>query len=179
MIRELHSISNLPWCIIGDFNDLLSQDDKRGLHTHPNWLCRGYQEVVAECDLMDVPLEGYPFTWIKSRGAAHMIEERLDMSLADPGWLHLFPVAKLTNLVATHSDHSPILLCCDPMDSRYKTRIFRWSKSRTRQNCEEKERLRVTLDLFRGSNEPRDVERYMEAHTDYNKVLIKEDMYWR
>lgn len=44
MIRELHSMSTLPWCIIGDSNDWLSHADKRGLHTHPNWLALVFEK---------------------------------------------------------------------------------------------------------------------------------------
>jgi endonuclease/exonuclease/phosphatase family metal-dependent hydrolase len=36
LLRELRDMSDLPWCVIGDFNDLLSQEDKRGLNPHPN-----------------------------------------------------------------------------------------------------------------------------------------------
>jgi hypothetical protein len=36
LLRELRDMSTLPWCVIGDFNDLLSQEDKKGLLPHPN-----------------------------------------------------------------------------------------------------------------------------------------------
>src|SRR4051794_7923365 len=55
-----------------------------------------------------------------------MIEERLDRSLANSEWLQLFPIAKLLNLIATHSDHSPILLCCDPLLHRHKRKQFKF-----------------------------------------------------
>jgi hypothetical protein len=115
MLRDLRNMSPLPWCIIGDFNDLLSQEDKRGTHPHPNWLCTGFQSAVSDCDLTDIHLEGHQFTWTKSRGASHEIEERLDRAMVSSDWLALFPEAKLINLLASHSDHSPILLQSDPM----------------------------------------------------------------
>lgn len=37
LILNLSLSSTLPWCLIGDFNDL-HQDNKRGLVEHPNWL---------------------------------------------------------------------------------------------------------------------------------------------
>ncbi|MCI58947.1 endonuclease/exonuclease/phosphatase family protein, partial [Trifolium medium] len=76
-------MSALPWCIIGDFNDLLSQEDKQGRNPHPNWLCEGFRNAISDCDLIDIHLEGYPFTWIKSRGTSHVIEERLDRAFAN------------------------------------------------------------------------------------------------
>ncbi|MCI22403.1 endonuclease/exonuclease/phosphatase family protein, partial [Trifolium medium] len=90
LLRELRGMSPLPWCVIGDFNDLLSQEDKRGLHPHPNWLCAGFQSAVNDCDLTDIKLEGYPYTWIKSRGTNHVIEERLDRALVSSEWLEHF-----------------------------------------------------------------------------------------
>lgn len=40
--RELHERSNLPWIMMGDFNDLISQSEKRGGRRHPRWLYFGY-----------------------------------------------------------------------------------------------------------------------------------------
>ena len=45
-IRLLHSISSLPWCVAGDFNDMLSPDDKTGRIPHPEWLLQGFKEVI-------------------------------------------------------------------------------------------------------------------------------------
>lgn len=36
-IRQLASVSQLPWCIIGDFNDLLYPSDKEGSVDHPSF----------------------------------------------------------------------------------------------------------------------------------------------
>jgi hypothetical protein len=126
LLRELRDMSELPWCVIGDFNDLLSQEDKRGIHPHPNWLCNGFRAAVSDCDLTDIRLEGYPFTWIKSRGRTSVIEERLDRAMATSSWLALYPDVKLQNLLASHSDHSPILLQNSPMVRTRATFNFRF-----------------------------------------------------
>lgn len=38
LLRSLATDSILPWCIFGDFNVLLSNDEKTGLVDHPTWL---------------------------------------------------------------------------------------------------------------------------------------------
>jgi hypothetical protein len=122
-------MSDLPWCIIGDFNDLLAQEDKRETHPHPNWLCNGFQNVVGDCDLTDIHLEGYPFTRVKSRGSSTVIEERLDRAMANSQWLMLYPGVKLTNLLSSHSDHSPILLQNLPTIRSGRIYSFRFENS--------------------------------------------------
>ncbi|MCI14076.1 endonuclease/exonuclease/phosphatase family protein, partial [Trifolium medium] len=83
----------------------------------------------SDCDLTDIQLEGYPYTWIKSRGSPNVIEERLDRAMANSEWLMTFPEAKLLNLLASHSDHSPILLQNSPMIRHGKTYLFRFENS--------------------------------------------------
>ncbi|GAU27989.1 hypothetical protein TSUD_373850 [Trifolium subterraneum] len=126
-------MSSLSWCIIGDFTDLLSQVDKRGNLPHPNWLCMGFRQAISDCDLSDISLEGYPFTWIKSRGTHHVIEERLDRAMTSTSWLNLFPNVRLSNLLASHSDHSPILLHCTPSSRSRFNGSFRFENSWLRE----------------------------------------------
>jgi hypothetical protein len=126
LLRELRDMSDLPWCVIGDFNDLLSQEDKRGVHPHPNWLCNGFRTAVSDCDLTDIHLEGYPFTWSKSRGRETVIEERLDRAMATSTWLMMYPEVKLQNLLASHFDHSPILLQNSPVVRIQSNYMFRF-----------------------------------------------------
>ena len=59
--------SDLPWCCMGDFNDLLTQSKKRGRLMHPNYLIQGFREAVEYYGLRDLGMEGYSFTWEKSK----------------------------------------------------------------------------------------------------------------
>ena len=102
--------TSLPWCLMGDFNDILHADEKKGMATRPNWLIRGFRKAVQDAGLIDVHMEGYPFTWFKSLDTTHAVEEKLDRALVTNFWMHMFPNAKLENLVAPSSDHFPILL---------------------------------------------------------------------
>ncbi|XP_058784450.1 uncharacterized protein LOC131659256 [Vicia villosa] len=58
-----------------------------------------------------------------------MIEERLDHALANSNWMTTFPNAKLTNLIASHSDHSPILLSCDTVQNNGRRYHFHFENS--------------------------------------------------
>ncbi|MCH97306.1 endonuclease/exonuclease/phosphatase family protein [Trifolium medium] len=89
----------------------------------------GFRQAVSDCDLSDIPIEGHPFTWIKSRGTPHVIEERLDRAMASTSWLHLFPHVRLSNLLASHSYHSPILLQCKPIIRTRINHSFRFENS--------------------------------------------------
>lgn len=65
-------------CIIGDFNDILScNEKKKGRIDRPNWLISGFRQAAQDVGLIVIPLEGYPFTWFKSLGIAS-VSKKLD-----------------------------------------------------------------------------------------------------
>lgn len=58
LIQSLSSHSSLPWCIVGDFNDMLSATDKKGQIPHPQWLFDGFKNVISTCALTEVDFLG-------------------------------------------------------------------------------------------------------------------------
>ncbi|KAL8553494.1 hypothetical protein ACS0TY_001982 [Phlomoides rotata] len=78
LLCNLANASSIPWLY------------KRGKVDHPNWLLQGFRIAVANCNLTDLPLLGYQFTWFCGRGAPNSVEERLDraiilwLSIGDP-----------------------------------------------------------------------------------------------
>lgn len=110
LIRQLNEALTIPWCVIGDLNNILHQNDKRGGRRYPNWLLSGFQEVCSDCNLIDMDLIGYPYTWERGKGSAEWVEVRLDRALISQSWNRLFPLASLENVEISASDHCPIWL---------------------------------------------------------------------
>ncbi|XP_074373986.1 uncharacterized protein LOC141714363 [Apium graveolens] len=110
LLRNLASYNSAPWCLIGDMNNVLSQADKKGGRPYPAGLVQGFQDVVHDCELIDMHMEGYQFTWEKGLGINRHTEIRLDRALVTQTFLDLFKEAKLTNLEISTSDHSPLWL---------------------------------------------------------------------
>lgn len=110
IMRTLATRSALPWCMVGDFNDLMFQDEKRGGQRHPRNLLTGFTDVVNECDLVDLGFEGEKYTWEKSRGNPNWVQERLDRGLENRDWRDMFPTAFVQVMEVAPSDHLPLFL---------------------------------------------------------------------
>ncbi|CAI9777924.1 unnamed protein product [Fraxinus pennsylvanica] len=126
LLRRLTSSSTLPWVVLGDFNDLLFQHEKMGQHQHPSWLLNGIKEAIEDCQISDLGMDGYQFTWCKSRGSPGWIEERLDRAFTSSNWTEVFPGAKVNNLGFFSSDHAPIFLQPVAVIPWQSTRRFRF-----------------------------------------------------
>jgi len=127
---QLAGSTNLPWCIFVDFNDILHAQEKKGWAERSNWLIRGFRQAVADAGLIDMHMEGYPFTWFKSLGTPRAVEEKLDRAMANEAWMQLFPHARLENLVAPSSDHYPILLERAPvLRPHRRNRLFKFENA--------------------------------------------------
>ncbi|MCI25216.1 endonuclease/exonuclease/phosphatase family protein [Trifolium medium] len=95
-----------------------------------------------------MPLQGYSYAWLRSRGEHDVVEERLDRAMETQSWLDLFPNSQLLNTVADRSDHSPIILKLLEQENNGYRRPFRFENAWL-----EEERLHevVTTAWGRGS----------------------------
>ncbi|KAL5830904.1 hypothetical protein ACOSQ4_016258 [Xanthoceras sorbifolium] len=110
LIRRLAGLSNLPWLIGGDFNEILRWEDKTGgivrSHTAISLFCG----VVDDCNLVDLGFRGHDFTWSNRQMGDKLIQERLDRYLCCMRWRATFPNAVNVHLDWGGSDHKPILM---------------------------------------------------------------------
>jgi hypothetical protein len=105
-LRDLSLISDMPWLVMGDLNDILYQFEKEGGRARPANYMQAFRDVIDDCNLMDMGYTGDKFTWQHGN-----IRERLDRDLANEAWSDKFPDACLHHLYYYRSDHRPILMC--------------------------------------------------------------------
>ena len=82
--------SDLPWCIVGDFNDILTHSEKKGRVRHPPSLIARFQTTVQQRGIFYISLIGHPYTWKRGRGTLHWVEEKLDKAMVTKRWWDLF-----------------------------------------------------------------------------------------
>ncbi|XP_019176174.1 PREDICTED: uncharacterized protein LOC109171577 [Ipomoea nil] len=110
LLRGLKSSTVMPWIVIGDFNDIASPSEKKGVNPYPDGLIRGFNDTLNYCELCDLGMVGYRFTWDRGRGTDHWLEERLDRAVGNVEWCVAFPEAIMRNILTLNSDHSAIFL---------------------------------------------------------------------
>ncbi|XP_074352956.1 uncharacterized protein LOC141692116 [Apium graveolens] len=133
MMRTLAMNNSLPWCLIGDFNNVTSQNDKAGGIPYPQRLIQGFREVLNDCNLVDMELRGYPYTWERGAGTSEWIEVRLDRAIVNIPFLDVFTDATLTNLEISTSDHCPILLGLQKIIKDVHIKNFRFENAWLRE----------------------------------------------
>ncbi|XP_074327612.1 uncharacterized protein LOC141665526 [Apium graveolens] len=129
LLRNLSRDSNLPWCTIGDMNNVTSQQDKRGGEIYPTWLIDGFNKALTDAGLRDMELTGHRFTWERGRGKPEWTEVRLDRAMVTQDWMDLFPMANLYNLEGSNSDHSPIFLVPKKREESAGVSMFRFENA--------------------------------------------------
>ncbi|XP_023912416.1 uncharacterized protein LOC112024003 [Quercus suber] len=123
-IKLLAVMHDLPWALMGDFNEVLSEEEKYGGNPVCQRRVRAIKECMDVCHMMDLGFSGPKFTWTNKREVGDLIQCRLDRCWANPEWKGLFEEANVTHLARVNSDHCPLLLKLSPNLDK----ALRWNK---------------------------------------------------
>ncbi|GJW17162.1 RNA-directed DNA polymerase, eukaryota [Tanacetum coccineum] len=97
---------NGEYMILGDFNEVRSEYERFG--TNFNALgANAFNHFITRLGLVDLPLEGYSYTWTH-KSASKM--SKLDRFLVSEGMVAIFPSLSAICLERHLSDHRPILM---------------------------------------------------------------------
>ncbi|WOK96905.1 hypothetical protein Cni_G05613 [Canna indica] len=111
------------WLIIGDFNCINKQEDKKGGNSF-KWgkSVSAYRDMCISAGLLDVNYKGSNFTWCNNRKENARVWARLDRALINWKWVSLFSENSITHLSKVASDHKPILFTASniKMDKKQK-----------------------------------------------------------
>lgn len=144
-ISNLHVPRNKPWLCCGDFNSILSQDEKLGLRPSDNRCIELFRSFLDHNNLLDMELKGCKYTWCNNRESG-LVQERIDRMLSNGPWQFAFPDATLTALPALGSDHTPLIL------QLQKQRIRRYKRFSYEEFWDGHEELPVVVDSGWGNS---------------------------
>lgn len=95
---ELGNIStqfNGPWFACGDFNEILTQEEKWGGRPINITRTNRFHVCINQCGLIDLGFKGPKYTWSNMRRNNRLIMQRLDRGLANRSWITSYPKANI------------------------------------------------------------------------------------
>ncbi|KAK2661255.1 hypothetical protein Ddye_007788 [Dipteronia dyeriana] len=78
LLRRIAGMSNLPWICIGDFNEILWDNEKMGGCPKSWRKLAEFREALENCSLEDMGFAGPNFTWSNKKEGSASVLERLD-----------------------------------------------------------------------------------------------------
>ncbi|XP_070020692.1 uncharacterized protein [Nicotiana sylvestris] len=110
-LENVSTSYNVPWLVVGDFNDTLRQEEKFGGRRINRSRSTRFWSCVNFCKLIDLGFKGGRYTWSNHRRNNNgLILERLDRCFANEDWLVNYLNVSITHLPKTYSEHNPLLI---------------------------------------------------------------------
>ncbi|KAL9672994.1 hypothetical protein QQ045_029247 [Rhodiola kirilowii] len=126
LLRKLRTVSKLPWMVIGDFNEVVGDNEVLGGRPRQLWKMSNFREVLEDCGLSDLGFKGYPFTFTNGRVGEDEYRARLDREVIDLDWRRSFPKAGVTQFHLHASDHQLLMLDMEGSECKRKKKLFRF-----------------------------------------------------
>ena len=126
----LNWLFDFPWLCAGDFTDIVSSSKKLEGSSRSQVQMQLFREAIDECGFIDLDFSGSQFTWQKHFSNSHSIWESLDRCLANNDWLIKFVGYKVHHLHCSISDHNPLWIVPDGIETARPSKPFRFEEMR-------------------------------------------------
>ncbi|XP_070020234.1 uncharacterized protein [Nicotiana sylvestris] len=128
-----------PWLLMGDFNSILGVDDRmHGSEVQDNET-KDFKEVIEDCSLAELPTVGKTYTWTNGH-----VYSRIDRAIVNDIWMINMPPRQVQILNPLFSDHSPLGIKVEIVESNWTMKNGERNWMSTRKN----EIANPTIDLF-------------------------------
>ncbi|PHU00224.1 hypothetical protein BC332_30011 [Capsicum chinense] len=106
-MRAFTTTISSPWAVIGDFNSILSAEEKLGGKPHKLSKSIPFMECLYDFSLTDIGYTGSSFTWCNERKEQSIIWKRLDRMVCNNSWNDSVSHCNVHHLPRVGSDHCP------------------------------------------------------------------------
>ncbi|XP_026447002.1 uncharacterized protein LOC113347531 [Papaver somniferum] len=111
---EMKIVSDLnkPWIILGDFNAVLTHDEKVGGKVPNRNSMLEFSDCLNQCELLQAPKTGLQYSWSNCQHGSKRILCNLDRVVFNQKWLQLYSDWGYKFGMGIVSDHAPLLGGC-------------------------------------------------------------------
>ncbi|XP_041009372.1 uncharacterized protein LOC121253428 [Juglans microcarpa x Juglans regia] len=140
LLASLRLNDGVGWCVVGDFNEILTHDEKVGGKQRQEKQMNMFRNVLERGGLFYLGWRGDKFTWSNKHDNETFTKERLDRAVANLRWKEIYKEGWVEVLTAKCSDHKPLLLSMNQVLSIAwrRRRMFRYeARWSLEEDCEE------------------------------------------
>jgi hypothetical protein len=83
LMRKLKMQSDLPWCVLGDFNEAMWSFEHFSASKRSESQMLAFRDVLETCELVDLGFTGPPYTYYNKRQGRKNVKVGLDRVVAD------------------------------------------------------------------------------------------------
>ncbi|XP_062116352.1 uncharacterized protein LOC133830395 [Humulus lupulus] len=180
-IQALAMKINEAWIILGDYNEILHQNERAGKKTviKPSLSLR---DCMSHCQMEDLKFSGCFYTWTNKQRPEDRVYSKIDRAMVNIKWTEQYTNSEAVFLPEGIFDHSPILISfyLDVAIGKQPFRYFRmWKEAPSyatklctlwKQPVSGTEMYKVVLKLKRLKQIFRDINR--EGYHDIHKAEV-------
>ena len=110
LLRRIKDTSNLPWLMMGDFNETMWQSEHFSSTRRSEKNMENFRKVLSDCNLFDMGYREPGWTYNNKQQGHSNVRARLDRCVASPEWTDYFKQATVEHICSSRSDHLLVLL---------------------------------------------------------------------
>ncbi|GMY35564.1 hypothetical protein FCV25MIE_30806 [Fagus crenata] len=172
-----YGMDGLPWCCLGDFNEILRVNEKYGGRERSLRQILDFQEAVNTCNLVDLGFQGAKYTWTNNRDDDANIQGRR----FEEKWATNPDCEKLIqeSWMQPVNVGSPMFQLCQKI-SRCRTALIDWSREVFEVNSlQVNHKLEALEALHEDNHGGRHNHQIKRLRDEVNLLLHQDELHWR